>query len=254
MMKSPSFRHLTAAAILFATTHISHGASAFWSFQTDADGSVGSHSLDPTINNGFAAVTPVATFLGDGNGATVANTGGQLSYTYGLTDYTGNSTNNVSGGSSRAIGWQAASTSTLAESGFSFGLNTTGLTDLSLSFSVRSVSSSTSTVGPAPTQFARIEYSLDNGGTWVNTNLASTFIWTASNTFNARSPVLSFSGLTAIENQENVQLRFVLGDTKIGSGTISFRIDNLEVNAIPEPSILASSAAGLLLLARRRRR
>jgi len=244
---------LATSAILAATSHLSHGASAFWAFQTEVDGSIGAHSLAPTLNDGFAAVTSVSTFLGAGNGATSANTGGQSSFTYSNNTYLGNGTN-VSGGSSRAIGWQAASTNTLAESGFGFGLNTTGLTDLSLSFSVRSVSSSTSTVGPAPTRFARIEYSLDNGNNWVDTNLASSFTWTASTSFDARSPVLSFSGLTAIENQENVQLRFVLGDTKIGSGTISFRIDNLEVNAIPEPSVLMSSAAGLLLLTRRRRR
>ena len=161
----------------------------------------------------------------------------------------------MSGGASRAIGWQAASTNTLAGAGFGFGLNTTGLTDLSMSFSVRTATGSAGSTGPAPTQFALIEYSIDGGDNWVDTGLADSFTWSASTSFNARSPVLSFSGITAIENQPDVMLRFVLGNTKLdgASGTIALRIDNMEVNAIPEPAVLSSSAAAALLLLRRRR-
>jgi len=251
-IKKPSLQSFAAAAILAATSHVSHGATAFWSFQTEADGSIGASTLANTVNNGFASVSSVSTFLG-GNGATAANTGGQLSYDFNSTTYTGNSTSNVSGGTSRAIGWQAASANTLAGAGFGFGLETTGLTDLSVSFSVRSATGSAGSTGPAPTQFALIEYSIDNGANWVDTGLASSFTWTASSSFNARSPLLSFTGITAIENQENVLLRFVLGNTKIGDGTISMRIDNLEVSAIPEPAVLSCSAATALFLLRRRR-
>lgn len=254
-MKKPALHLLATTAILAASSHISQGATAFWAFQTEADGSTGTNSLTANLNDGFASVSAVSTFLG-GNGATNASSGGQTSYDFNSTTYTGNGTS-VSGGATRCIGWQASSAATLTGAGFGFGLNTMGLTDLSLSFSVRSATSSASTVGPAPTQFALIEYSIDGGDNWVDTGLADSFTWSASTSFNARSPVLSFSGITAIENQPDVMLRFVLGNTKLdgASGTIALRIDNLELNAIPEPtSLSASAAAGLLLLVRRRRR
>jgi hypothetical protein len=60
-----------------------------------------------------------------------------------------------------------------------------------------------------------------------------------------------FSGVTQLENQANVTLRYTLSGATSNSG--NNRIDNLQVNAIPEPSAALLGAVGLLALIRRRR-
>lgn len=116
--------------------------------------------------------------------------------------------------------------------------STMGLTDVVLTFATRGTSTgfdsglwSYSTNG--------IDFTPSGVGNTART--ASTFALAT----------VDLSSVTAINNQASVTLRYTLDGATSGSG--NNRIDNLQINAIPEPSISLFSALGGLALLRRRR-
>lgn len=246
----------------FAIAGSAQGASVFWAFQSDS--SMNTSQTGPNYND--LASIPTITLQAGTDGASISpstptgnnGTGGANGFSYNGVTYGGSGGSGTDG---RSLVWSvtgsATNTNSLVGSGFTVsGLNFTGLEDVNLSFDIRSATANTSS--PAPTTFARIEYSII-GGTWVDiTSNVTVPTWpggTAStNTgFVARS--IDFSAITAIENQSNVSLRFVFSD-----GTVdpiynqNIRVDNLLINAVPEPSSIGLALLGGLALFRRQRR
>ena len=60
-----------------------------------------------------------------------------------------------------------------------------------------------------------------------------------------------FSAITALDNATTVTLRYTLSGATAATG--NNRIDNLQVNAVPEPAAAVLGSLGLLVLLRRRR-
>ena len=147
-----------------------------------------------------------------------------------------------SGGSStpgHSLAWNAGSTGNT----FSFNLNTTGTEDLMIRMAVRSTGS-----GGGPTAFSSVTYNTGSGPVTISPSLYSGFsagsgnfvLWTAD-----------LSSLAAVENAPSVTLQWTI--PTLNSNT-SFRVDNIQVTAVPEPStvvLLGVALAAMVVFVRR---
>jgi hypothetical protein len=118
-------------------------------------------------------------------------------------------------------------------------VSTTGVTDIKITFATRGTSTGF-TIG-------LWSYSTDGGTSFTAAGLPNTA--TASTTFALATA--DFSGITAVENASNVIFRYTLDGATGASG--NNRIDNIQINAIPEPAAALLGALGGLVLLRRRR-
>lgn len=216
-------------------------ATAFWAFQESiASGSA--YRATPNVFNGFLS-TPTITKI---DGVTTSSSGGgQNSFIYNGEDYRG-SNDGTTGANS--FGWNATGTQNFTGAGFTLGLDLTGLSDLTIAFSMRSAGSGTT----PPLTFKSIEYIVSGGEPQL---ISSTLYpsWVHGGGYQ-RVNTIDLSSLAAIEGQSSVQLRFLFADTANSVDPTSLRIDNLVLTAVPEPSSILLGAAGLLGLAGRRRR
>ncbi len=122
---------------------------------------------------------------------------------------------------------------------FQFTVNTTGLTDLSLSYATR-----TSQTGITQT----LSYSINGGSTFVT-------VGTFTPTVVAGSvwPVANFNLPTAVNNQASVIFRITLTPNGGLSGAYN-DFDNIQLNAAPEPSTIGAAILGTLGLCWHQRR
>ena len=119
-------------------------------------------------------------------------------------------------------------------------LNTTGLTDLTISFAIRSDAFITWN------EHAHIDYRIDDGS-WVD--------WTeVATTAAGVSELESFVLPDAVENQANVDLRIRM--TAFFSVEQNVDFDNIQITAVPEPGTWALlgglGLTGLVVIRRRR--
>lgn len=112
----------------------------------------------------------------------------------------------------------------------------TGLTDIVLKYATQSTGT-----GYNSNQWA---YST-NGGTFTD------FSTPLAPPTNFAITTIDFSSVTALNNAATVTLRYTLSGATNSAGNT--RIDNLQVNAVPEPSTTLLGAIGALALLRRRR-
>lgn len=119
-------------------------------------------------------------------------------------------------------------------------LNTTGLTDLTISFAIRSDAFITWN------EHAHIDYRIDDGS-WVDWTEVAT---TAAGVWELESFVLP----DAVENQANVDLRIRM--TAFFSVEQNVDFDNIQITAVPEPGTWALlgglGLTGLVVIRRRR--
>lgn len=252
--------------LLFATFLVSvsqlEAAAVFWSFESSVDGTGASRSAF-TSNDGFAGTPSVALFSNNSPGPSASFGNGGASYTYNGTTYVGSGNGNTPGhsmiwGTSQSPGGTTG-TLPLAGIGFTVTLNTLGLTDLAMRFDIRSATGSTARATP-PSKFASIEYSLDGGAVWQTTTaltaLATASGWNADAGVPFEQEAINFSGITELNNQSNLRLRFTFADGTVPTldVTQNVRVDNLLITAVPEPasiSLLGLGAAGLVIRRRR---
>lgn len=260
MIKFVSFFCQVAAAVVIglAGTVSSDAAVAYWSFQTDEAGATG--TLNVTGYNGFATAPTIVTSAGTATGTSSMKTGtGGVQYNSPVngSHYAGTDigVNNVTSGNS--MYWATSQTVGAALTGASFTvtLATTGLTDLTMQFDIRSATAQAGT--PAPGAFSAMEYSL-NGTDWISLGVTSPTWAHSTSTLWDRTPVLDFSGVDAIENQSSVQLRFTFEDSGVAAGespaNMNVRVDNLVITAVPEPgSVMLLGLAAVSAVVRRRR-
>lgn len=248
---------ILSLAVALGTYSGAGAASVFWSFQNATDGSAGSGSKsDFTANNGFLGTPTVTQFKPATGPAASFGTGG-ASYTYGGANYQGSGSGVAPGfsmlwGTSQDPG--TTGTSALAGIGFTVSLNTLGLSDLAMRFDVRSATGNANSAVP-PSKFSLIEYSYD-GVTWVDTGLAAGTGWAAASGTSFEEETINFSGISQINNQADVRLRFTFQDGSVPSKDVTqnIRIDNLLITAVPEPSSLALLGFGVAFVGSRRRR
>lgn len=243
-----------------AAFHSADAASVFWSFQTSAAG--GSYSGPTTANPGAGSYTSNSGFLGTPSLQAIAgNSTVVVSGFAGGVDFADPNTGTtwVGGGTSApgyTLNWGAGSTTStsLAGAGMILGLNTTGLSGLSVSFDVRSATSGSGGSQGAPTGFSSISYRTD-GGAWIPLATSGP-TWSLSTSWQSRKE-LDLSSFEQLSNQANLELMLIFnaGAKSAETGiTHNMRIDNLLVTAVPEASSMALAAAGALGLAIRRRR
>lgn len=243
MLRRSFLSGLIVVGPLFSVSSTADGAAAVFSFQ-NLPSSATSFSNSVTDYTGFASA-PTISVTGSSTGNNAGSPGSFLAYN-GIT-YSGSGTGG-SGGYSR--GWGAGSTG----NSFTIALNMTGLEGLNLRFDYRSAGSGTS---PQPqTAFTSFQYSLNGGDTWENVGGAdlslSTWILNVD-TIQWYSTSFDLSGLGAINGAANVRLKFDFGDLTSSPDT-TFKIDNLQLTAVPEASagLLAFMAAASFLARRRR--
>jgi hypothetical protein len=252
---SKPFLLTLACAAAFSSAE---AASVFWSFQTTQSGNtyngptsavLGGGSF--TSNTGFAGTPTFTAIRGTGSGTVGAAGAGGATATDPNTGLVWEGGGTAAPGNS--IQWGSAAETDLAGAGFILGLNTTGLTDLVIGFDVRSNHSGGAT--GAPTGFSTVDYRI-NSGEWISIPTTGMPTWQLQSTWQNDVPSIDLSGIDAIENQSNLELRFVFnGGPKNPTTAIhNMRIDNLLVTAVPEASSMALAAAGALGLAVRRRR
>lgn len=234
---------LTAAigAFSFLLLASSNAAVAFWAFQTDLAGTAGQST--PNHVSGFPGEQSITKINGN---ASSVNSGGQGTFNYEGQNYLGS---NGGTGDANSFGWNAGSTQNFTGSGFTLGLDLTGITDLSVEFSIRAAMISGATTPPST--FRLIEFSL-NGNDW--TPLASNLYptWTTNGVWQRRT--IDFTGIDEIEDQGSVEIRFFFTDTANSIEASSIRIDNLLLTAVPEPSAaLLLGFSALAVMSRRRR-
>ncbi len=230
---------LAAAVSMLAAAGTTNAAGLFYSFDQFQNGSggAGSFTLGVTALDGFASASAVSYA---GLSLRSQGDGGEGSFT----DFQGN-TWLGSGGSSNpghSMGWNANSTGNT----FSFTLDTTGTVDLMVRLAVRSTGS-----GGAPAAFSSVTYNNGTGGPQtISPSLYSGFIF-GTGAFSVWTADLS--SLAAIENRPSVTFQWTI--PTLNSNT-SFRVDNIQVTAVPEPStyaIMGLALAAVVIVARRRR-
>jgi len=252
LVKAP----LALAACAFLDIASAHAASVLWSYQTVPDGLSGTSTSAVSYSTGYQTDPSFAGLAGSGGATYGLTSGGAANYYYAPnnTTYGGSGT---SSGAGFSTVWQAATTSLFTGAGFTVALDTRGLADLTMSFSMRAASSLPAQ-GLASSNFATMEYSLNGGGSWTSLGLTSpTWPSGASGTAAYNAVSLDLSSVDAIENQSSVLLRYIFSPgTKTGSTTETLRMDNLVVNAVPEPStavLFGLAGCGVALFLRRAR-
>lgn len=219
-------KFLAVALASFAFSPASRAASFFFSFDTMQNGtSAGTLGLTSSTFPGTPSFARTgANFQSDLGG-------GEASFT----DFEGKTW--LGSGNSSTPGHSSVWNSGTGNS-FSTTFSTVGLTDVTLRMAVRSAG------GGPPTSFSSFTY--DIGGGEVATGGP-----TGSFTNSFTEYAANLSGISAINGKSSVTLKWTFAD--LPSNT-SFRVDNLQVNAVPEPSALLLSLGGLAaaLLVRRR--
>ncbi len=214
-------------AVYATTTALSSAAAFFFSFDTSQDGN-GVFTPSVTANSGFMG-TPTFSRTG-----TVFESNGQGGATS-FTDFQGNTW--LGSGNSNTPGHSSVWNQNGPGNSLSLTFSTIGLTDINVRFDVRTAGAD------AATSFTGLTY--DIGGGEVAGPATSSF---TSGAF--RNYTEDLTALDAIEGQSSVTLRWSFADN---SSTPSFRIDNIQVSAVPEPSVVLGGLVGGLLLLRRRR-
>jgi len=225
----------TAMALCFLPL-TTEAAGVFYSFDTVPDGT-GNFTTAATTEIGL---TGTSTFTRNGSVVSIDSNGG----------WTSTAAQNISGiewtgdGGTGEPGHSAAINPGSVGNSYSLTLPTTALSQMFVSFDYRYAGA------PANPAFTSFTYSI-NGGTaqavpGADLSLSAS---SPSSVFNQWS--MDLGGLTAIENQSSVTLTWNLPD--FGGGQ-SFRMDNLQVVAVPEPSAAFLSTVAAVMLAGRRRR
>ena len=142
---------------------------------------------------------------------------------------------------------------------YQYTANTTGMTDVTIALDHAS-----SSTGPRDFE---IYYSTD-GTTFTTTGFsysvlvsASPVAWNSTTGYPVHSQAFNLSAITDLNNQSTIYLRFVVDSLVTAGGTTvasfatagSSRMDNVTINAVPEPATALLGAFGLLGLLRRRR-
>ncbi len=201
-MKKTLIVAIVAAAAFIAGADV---VVAYWDFGPDAAGYTETVSIENAIG------TPSLTGIASGTGYVAGGSGGVS-----FTDAVGGG--HVAG---QALSW--ASGVNDGDQQWILGVDLTGYQDMAIRWDYRATSA-----GPSG---ASLEYKVGTG------------IWTLIETASfARDSsyheyVKDLSSISAIENQTSVQFR--LSGFTGGSGTGTYRQDNLQVAAIPEPATLA---------------
>jgi hypothetical protein len=242
---------------LLGFSSVANAATAYWSFQVNAAGTTGGGNLLVKEAYGFASTPTLSVSAGTGQGSSAGFLAGGVNYIspFTSTTYAGASTTSSPGYS---MGWStpsnpAAVNNTIAGASFTISVNTLALSDFSVNFDIRSATASSAV--RAPGSFSAIEYSLDNGANWVSTGITSP-TWANSTGSSWSNHTINLSSVSAINNQENVQLRFTFANAGVSDtieANMNIRVDNLLVSAVPEPASLTMAAGGALFLLRRRR-
>jgi hypothetical protein len=210
-------------------------ANIFFSFQTTEDGALpGVQTLDVTAFEGVAGTPTISMTGSDGN---AYGQGGEASFTaYDGTTWLGDNDYSLPG---RSLVWNDA----VSNLSLSLNFDATGLEDISIRFAVRSAGSG------AITSFTDLTYDLGDGAGAVSTGLT---LDSFDGDGNFNEWTIDLSSIAAIENQSDVTLTWSIPTFT----DASFRIDNLQLTAIPEPSsaaLLMGLSVGALLVSRRRR-
>jgi len=231
---------------LLAGAGLSHGATAYWSFQ-NAAGSV--FSTSPAYVSGFATA-PTFTAI-QGNASSTGNHGSGLAYTEPTT-----STSYVAG---YAAYWDTGLTTTynLGGAGFIIGLDMTGQSNLSMRFDIRSAAASSTDKVGLPTSFSAINYRAKGSTTWLSSGITPTSSWSVdpSNFYSFQMSLAALDQKLAADGISDIELQFIFnGGPKGIAQAQNLRLDNLQFTTVPEPSaaVLLSSAAGLAFLRRRK--
>ncbi len=223
---------------LLTAAGTSSAAGLFYSFDQNKNGSgdeTTGFTLVTTAISGFASSSDV-TYTG--SSLRTQADGGETSFVSfeGGTPWLG------SGGSStpgHSLAWNQGSTGNT----FSFNLDTTGTTDLAIRLTVRSAAGVS-----AITDFTSFTYNTGSGPVAITSGISN---FTADAGFSQWSANLS--GLTAVENQQSVAFQWTIPSIPSGD---SFRVDNIQLTAVPEPStvvLLGLALAAGVVVARRRR-
>jgi len=211
---------LFSAFLMVAGGVLSDTVVAYWDFGPDSSGYTENVAID------HANGTPSLTGMSDGTGY---DSNGQPGVAF--TDAAG--TNHVAG---QALAWGSGVNDGNQE--WVLSIDLTGYHDLSIRWDFRS----TVTYGPTN---AVLEYKV-GAGSWA---AIETLSFPRDATYHAYEKDLS--PITAINNQASVQFR--LSGFSGGSGSGTYRTDNLQLSAIPEPAVMGFvGLVGLAFLATRR--
>lgn len=165
--------------------------------------------------------------------------------TYGINNFAGSLTNALGADiAGQALALQGGSSSTLQNNGASMVIqvNLTNVVDPVLSFATQKTSTGFNS--------NQVAWSLD-GSTW--TNFGSPYDPVTSYTFPNGLQSFDFSAINALDGVANAYFRVTFGGATGATG--NNRIDNIQVNAVPEPATLAIlGLAGAAVLRRRRNR
>ncbi|MEI7850543.1 MAG: PEP-CTERM sorting domain-containing protein [Kiritimatiellales bacterium] len=201
-MKKTLIVAIVAAAAFIAGADV---VVAYWDFGPDAAGYTETVSIENAIG------TPSLTGIASGTGYVAGGSAGVS-----FTDAAGG--NHAAG---QALSW--ASGVNDGDQAWVLGINLTSYQDMTIRWDYR-----TTSTGPAG---ASLEYKV-GAGLWT---LIETASFTRDSSYHEY--VKDLSATSAIENQASVQFR--LSNFTGGSGTGTYRQDNLQIAAIPEPATLA---------------
>jgi len=201
-MKKVLIVAITSAATFIAGADI---IVAYWDFGPDTAGYTETVSIENAIG------TPTLTGMASGTGY-VADGSGGVSFTDAVGD---------SHAAGQALSW--ASGVNDGDQQWVLGIDLTGYQDMTIRWDYRATST-----GPSG---ASLEYQV-GAGVWTLVETAS-FIRDS----NYHEYAKDISSISAIENQASVQLRLSIFTG--GSSTGTYRQDNLQIAAIPEPATLA---------------